>query len=119
MKLCLWLFTVSGDHDQWAICSANIDTNVTGKLLKLFAIFLTGLLIWTLLVFFWTEGRYLGPPPAYIFPVVGTISEESHDYFASPYWALKKSNHNFFSLLLNGPWKKYRPLLVPNDPDSE
>jgi hypothetical protein len=34
-------------------------------------------------------------PLCWITPVVGTVTEESNDYFATPYWALKKSNDYF------------------------
>jgi hypothetical protein len=30
--------------------------------------------------------------PRYPQPVVGTVTEETNDYFATRYWALKKSN---------------------------
>ncbi len=39
-----------------------------------------------------------------VLPVVGTVTEETNDYFAIRYWGLKKVT--IFSLLVTGLWKK-------------
>jgi hypothetical protein len=32
---------------------------------------------------------------SWVYSVVGTVTEETNDYFATRYWALKKSNYYF------------------------
>jgi hypothetical protein len=74
-----------------------------------------------------------------LYPMVGTVTEETNDYFATRYWALKKSNYYFatrywapkksndyfvlvigilkkvtiISLLVTGVWKKVMIISLP------